>query len=84
MSSTQSSLKLYLGVGCPYCSKVMHFIQEHGIELPTVDVWSDDAALAELMQLMDGRRQVPCLSIDGVGLLESDDIIQHLQRVFVA
>lgn len=68
-------LVLYQSDWCPFCRKVTSYLKSNNIEISIVDPSEDPQAAKELMD-MTGRRQVPCLSIDGAPLLESDDIIQ--------
>ena len=74
------SLELYVGYWCPYCQKVLRFMDAHGIELTQrdVDVPENRAFLVE----HGGKYQVPCLFIDGTALYESDDIIAYLGKLF--
>ena len=74
------SLELYVGYWCPYCRKVLRFMDAHGIELTQsdVDVPENRAFLVE----HGGKYQVPCLFIDGTALYESDDIIAYLGKLF--
>lgn len=75
--STSHTLELFYKPTCPYCQKVLRFTDAEGIELPLRDISSDDAAAEELVRV-GGKRQVPCLFIDGKPLYESDDIISWL------
>ena len=67
---------LYYKPTCPYCVKVLRFMEQHGISLPLRDTFDEQIA-QELVQI-GGKRQVPCLVIDGKALYESDDIIAYL------
>ena len=56
-------------------------MKSRGIEVPLRDISTDADALETLVRV-GGKRQVPCLFIDGEPLYESDDIIAHFaQRV---
>ena len=74
------SLELYVGYWCPFCQKVLRFMEAQGIELVQrdVDVPENRAFLVE----HGGKDQVPCLFIDGKALYESDDIIAYLGKLF--
>jgi glutaredoxin len=72
-------LELFIMRGCPYCVKVEHFMAEHGIEIPLRDV-TNDADAAQRLVAVGGKRQTPCLFIDGQALYESDDIIVWLSE----
>ena len=66
---------------CPFCKKVLNYMEEHGIDLPLRDVSTDVASRDELLSV-GGKTQVPCLFIDGKPLYESGDIIEHLSKNF--
>ena len=75
---------LYVKDGCPFCAKVLNFMDEHHIVLPIVktNLMEHDAIYDELINL-GGKFQVPCLDIDGTAMYESDDIIAYLNKTFV-
>ena len=58
------NLELFYKPTCPYCHKVMSFMEQNNIELPMHDIVADDAARERLIEV-GGKRQVPCLFIDG-------------------
>ena len=70
-----ADLLLYTMDYCPYCIKVDRYLESRAIKVKQKKLNGDQAVRAELLAL-SGRTQVPCLSIDGRPLLESDDIIQ--------
>lgn len=79
MSQTnESELILYKADWCPYCAKVMRFLDDAGISLPMRDI--DGLGVAEELISIGGKRQVPCLVIDGRALYESDAIIEYLSN----
>ena len=62
-------LKLYYKETCPFCKKVLRFIENKKIEgVELVDI--------------KGMDQVPCLFIDGKPMYESMDIIKFLDEKF--
>lgn len=73
------TLELFKRDSCPYCQRVMNYIASVGRQ----DVVYRDISLSReaLRQLVDigGKRQVPCLFIDGEPLYESLDIIRWLE-----
>ncbi len=79
-----SHYTLYVKTGCPFCAKVLNFMDEHHIVLPieNISLMLHDVAYDTLIDL-GGKFQVPCLSIDGKALYESDDIIAYLNETFV-
>ena len=76
-----ATYELYTMPSCPYCHKVLRYMNQHGIELPLRDITTDSAARATL-ERVGGKVQVPCLFIDGNPMYESDDIIAYLQQAF--
>lgn len=69
------NLKLYYMDPCPYCRKVMRYMEENNIQVEMVDILADPKNREELIQV-GGINQVPMLLIDGKPLYESDDIVQ--------
>lgn len=75
--SNQHDLVLYYKPTCPYCQRVLRFMQNKGIEIPLRDIVADNDARDYLVEY-GGKAQVPCLFIDGEPLYESMDIIKWL------
>ena len=67
-------LTLYHKQTCPFCIKVLHYMEQEGIDIPLKNV-ADYNNYEELVGI-GGKGQVPALSIGGNILYESDDIIQ--------
>ena len=78
MESTHE-LELFIIPSCPYCKKVMRYMDVHTIEIPLSDITSNPEAAEKLIEV-GGKRQVPCLFIDGKPLYESDDIVAWLNK----
>ncbi|QWT17952.1 glutathione S-transferase N-terminal domain-containing protein [Collinsella sp. zg1085] len=76
-----TSYELYYKPTCPWCQKVLGVMDELGIELPLKDIVADPANAEKLIEV-GGKRQVPCLFIDGKPLYESGDIIAYLKQQF--
>ncbi|MFP4198439.1 MAG: glutaredoxin family protein [Halanaerobium sp.] len=75
-----SELLLYYYPTCPYCRKVTKFIDRNDLEeIELKNINQDQKAESELIEI-GGKRQVPCLFIDGEPLYESDDIISWLKK----
>lgn len=72
-------LELYVMTGCPYCIKVKKFLASNGISIPQRNITTDRTAEQHLIAV-GGKRQVPCLFIDGKPLYESSDIIIWIQK----
>lgn len=75
------SLDLYYYDECPYCQKVLRAIRKLGIEnkISLKNILLSNEAAQTLVRV-GGKRQVPCLFIDGVPMYESDDIVAWLTR----
>lgn len=76
-------LALYYRPTCPFCIRVLDFMDRQGVTIPLIDISQDRDAAATLIEV-GGKQQVPCLFIDGKPLYESSDIIscinEHLCR----
>ncbi|MDW8305527.1 MAG: glutathione S-transferase N-terminal domain-containing protein [Leptospiraceae bacterium] len=75
-------LVLYYYEECPYCQRVLRYLEEKNIKLKMKNTRRDNAAREELLRL-GGKTQVPCLMIDGEPLYESLDIIDWLEKNIV-
>lgn len=72
-------LELFKFDTCPYCRKVMKYIEKEGrTDIEFRDIHKDAENLKTLVQV-GGMNQVPCLFIDGEPLYESLDIIDWLK-----
>ena len=75
-------LKLYYKAECPFCKKVLRFIEKKGIKgVELVDIKADEANEKYLIE-KGGMDQVPCLFIDEKPMYESMDIIKFLDEKF--
>lgn len=72
-------LKLFIMETCPFCQKVVKFLDEKGIDVEMLDINKDPKNKEELKR-NGGKVQVPMLSIDGKPLYESDDIIEWFKK----
>lgn len=75
-----TNFTLYYRPTCPYCVKVLDYLNQEGIELEMKDTL-DAANLEELKSINHGETQVPCLVVNGHPMLESSDIINFLRTV---
>lgn len=69
---------LYESPYCPYCIKVEMFMRSHGITCEKRN--TNYPAIEDELIRVGGKRQVPCLVIDGKALYESDDIIAYMRE----
>lgn len=77
--ATNHKLELYVMTGCPYCMKVKRFLADNGVTIPERNILTDSDGEQTLIAV-GGKRQVPCLFIDGAPLYESGDIIAWVQE----
>ena len=74
------TLELYKKDTCPYCQRVMKYINESGrSDIIYRDILQDPEAERTLVTV-GGKKQVPCLFIDGTPMYESLDIIKWLEE----
>ena len=74
-------LDLFILETCPYCVKVMNFLDKEHMKYNKIDI-SNKESEESLIQI-GGKRQVPFL-IDkarNIQMYESDDIIEYLKTV---
>ena len=67
-------LKLYVLPGCPFCANVDAFLGEHDIQIEHLDV--TQGTNGDDLVRIGGKRQCPCLLIDGKPMYESGDIMR--------
>ena len=73
------TLELFKFDTCPYCQRVMKHISKTGrTDIVYKDIHKDAEAEKTLIEV-GGKRQVPCLFIDGRPMYESLDIIKWLE-----
>ncbi len=74
-------LELFMLPTCPYCLKVMKFLDENNIPYQKIDI--SNPRNEEALIRIGGKRQVPFL-VDkehGVEMYESGDIIEYLKTL---
>ena len=74
-------LKLFILESCPYCHKVMDFLDSQHMKYRKIDISNKDSENS-LIQ-MGGKRQVPFLvdSERNIQMYESRDIIEYLKTI---
>lgn len=73
-------LELFVGTTCPYCHLVQKEIEKQGrtdVEICNIDLSAENQ---KILVEVGGKRQVPCLFIDGSPLYESQDIVKWLRK----
>lgn len=73
-------LVLFYKDSCPFCQKVIRFIDKHELKdkIEFLDIVKDADAKKRLVD-EGGMNQVPCLFVDGKPMYESSDIIEFLK-----
>jgi len=74
-------IDLYILKNCPFCKKVLNYLDTTDIEYRTLDISSSENA--EVLRRIGGVEQVPFL-LDkerNVQMYESDDIINYLKTL---
>ena len=74
-------LKLFILESCPYCHKVMDFLENQHMKYEKIDI-TDKNSESALIRI-GGKRQVPFL-IDperNIQMYESNDIIEYLKTI---
>ena len=74
-----NELVLYYFDECPFCKKVLRFLDNKDFDVKYKNIHTESKAYDELIEV-GGKSQVPCLTIDGKPLYESDDIIFWLEE----
>lgn len=74
------NLTLYIMNTCPFCKKVLRFIEKNSIEgIEVKDIIGNEENEKELIE-KGGKKQVPMLMIGDKPMYESDDIIEYLKE----
>lgn len=74
-------LDLFVLENCPYCHKVMDFLEKEHMKYRKIDISNKNSEDALIK--IGGKRQVPFL-IDNernIQMYESDDIIEYLKTI---
>lgn len=74
-------INIFILPTCPYCHKVMDFMDEKGIAYNKIDITNPEKE--EVLIKIGGKRQVPFI-IDkehNVEMYESDNIIEYLKTL---
>lgn len=76
------NLTLFYKPTCPYCQKVLAYMQEQDIACNMKNTL--EPGVRDELIAIGGKGQVPCLIIDGEPMYESDDILMYLHGVVAA
>ena len=72
-------LKFYYMPHCPFCKKVMRYMEKNNIKVEMLDINLNPQNQKNLIET-GGMDQVPMLLIDGDPLYESSDIIKWFKE----
>ena len=74
-------LELFILESCPYCHKVMDYLDKANIKYRKIDISNKESE--ESLIKMGGKRQVPFLvdSERNIQMYESNDIIEYLKTI---
>lgn len=75
-----SDVEIYTTPFCPYCVRAKRLLDSKGVAYREIDVMRDPAARSEMTKRAEGRRTVPQIFIDGVGVGGSDELHMLEQR----
>ena len=74
------NMVLYYKPTCPFCQKVLAFMEEEDIALPMRNTL--EPGVGDDLARIAGKIQVPCLVV-GEPMFESDDIIRFLGDLLI-
>lgn len=69
---------LYMMETCPYCRKVMNFLDENNIDYNKIDITNSENH-RRLLEL-GGKDQVPFMVDNDIKMYESSDIIDYFKN----
>lgn len=75
-----SEVLIYTKNWCGYCRAAKQLLEKLGLSYQEIDVTSDQAGYAEMVQKAAGRTTVPQIFIDGEGIGGYTDLYALAQR----
>lgn len=73
-------LDLYVMETCPFCRRVIEFLENAGVDFNKRDV-SNSENHKRLLEI-GGKDQVPFLADENIKMYESSDIIEYIKKKF--
>lgn len=67
-------IEVYSTNSCPYCRRARALLDRKGADYKLIDVGTRPEKRAEMMRRAQGRRTVPQIFIDGIGIGGSDEL----------
>jgi glutaredoxin 3 len=81
MSKDELGIALYYYDACPFCQYVLRYLEEAGIEVDMKNTQTNPKNYEELIEI-GGKRQVPCLVVQGQAMYESLIIVEWLKDYY--
>ncbi len=78
-SQKASKIILYHKPNCPYCKKVISYLEKIHKTIPMVDLQKHPEKKSDLIRI-GGKMQVPCLIIQGKAMYESEQILKWIKE----
>ncbi|MDE1900060.1 MAG: glutaredoxin 3 [Alphaproteobacteria bacterium] len=69
-----AQITVYSGPNCPYCDRAKMLLKKKGVAFEDINVRTDEAKLAEMMEKSGGRRTIPQIFIGGRHIGGCDDL----------
>ncbi|MEX2649264.1 MAG: glutaredoxin 3 [Alphaproteobacteria bacterium] len=67
-------IEIYTTPFCPYCQRAKEVLRRKKVVYEEIDVFMDGARRQEMLKRAKGRRTVPQIFIDGVGIGGCDEL----------
>lgn len=71
-----AKVEIYTTERCPYCHRAKAFFDSKDQAYEEIRIDNNQEAMDQMMELADGRRTVPQIFINGVGIGGSDDLFE--------
>lgn len=69
-----AKVEIYTTMWCPFCHRAKRLLANKGVDFTEIDVGMSGTKKREMLERSDGRRSVPQIFIDGVGVGGSDEL----------
>ena len=64
-----TEVTVYWRPGCPFCSRLLRFVERAGIEVELRDIWEDPDAATTVREITGGNETVPTVTIGAVSMV---------------
>lgn len=71
-----AKVEIYVTPSCPYCMRAKALLDSKGISYEIIDIRQNPEKRVEMLKRSDGRRTVPQIFINDVGVGGFDDIAE--------